>query len=128
MEKYHLLNAVGAGAFGRVWKALNKHSGEVVAVKMLKERFHSSWEECLNLEEIKSLQILKHSNIVSLKKVITHQRKRQQFILCVRIHGMQSSPANENKSQTFLRKRSQVLVFSGFARPALHARERLLPS
>ncbi|KAK2651871.1 hypothetical protein Ddye_011727 [Dipteronia dyeriana] len=57
MEKYHLLDQVGAGAFGRVWKAINKHSGEVVAVKMLKEKFHYSWE-CLNLEEIKSLRIL----------------------------------------------------------------------
>ncbi|KAL5811483.1 hypothetical protein ACOSQ4_028051 [Xanthoceras sorbifolium] len=69
MEKYQLLNQVGAGSFGRVWKAFNKHSGEVVAIKMLREKFHS-WEECLSLEEIKSLKILRHPNIVLLKEVI----------------------------------------------------------
>ncbi|TXG71189.1 hypothetical protein EZV62_006124 [Acer yangbiense] len=69
MEKYQLLDEVGDGSFGRVWKALNKHSGEVVAVKMMKKKFHS-WEECLSLEEIKSLRILKHPNIVFLKEVI----------------------------------------------------------
>ncbi|KAH7557833.1 hypothetical protein JRO89_XS11G0226700 [Xanthoceras sorbifolium] len=53
----------------RVWKAFNKHSGEVVAIKMLREKFHS-WEECLSLEEIKSLKILRHPNIVLLKEVI----------------------------------------------------------
>ncbi|KAK2654333.1 hypothetical protein Ddye_014189 [Dipteronia dyeriana] len=88
-----LLDQVGAGAFGRVRKAINKYStGEVVAVKMLKES--------------KSLRVLKHPNTMSLKKVI--MRERQQFILCVRIHGRQSSPANEIKS-------SQALVFSGFS-------------
>ncbi|KAL5813254.1 hypothetical protein ACOSQ3_028204 [Xanthoceras sorbifolium] len=69
MEKYQLLNQVGAGSFGRVWKAFNKHSGEVVAIKILRKKFHS-WEECLSLEEIKSLCILKHPNIVLLKEVI----------------------------------------------------------
>ncbi|KAK1576852.1 hypothetical protein Q3G72_016996 [Acer saccharum] len=49
MEKYQLLDEDGAGGFGRVWKAVNKHSG-------------------------------------------SNQRKRRQFILCVRIHGMRSSP------------------------------------
>ncbi|KAH7557816.1 hypothetical protein JRO89_XS11G0224700 [Xanthoceras sorbifolium] len=36
---------------------------------MLREKFHS-WEECLSLEEIKSLKILRHPNIVLLKEVI----------------------------------------------------------
>ena len=47
---------------------------------MLKEKFHSSWDECLNLEEIKSLRILKHPNIMSLKKVIRERDNTLFFV------------------------------------------------
>ncbi|KAI9159990.1 hypothetical protein LWI28_004043 [Acer negundo] len=103
MEKYQLLDQVGAGAFGRVWKAFDKQSGEVVAVKMLKERFHSSWEECLKLEEIKSLQILKHPNIVLLKKVIRERDNSLFFVFefmeCNLLQLMRSraKPFSENE-------------------------------
>ncbi|KAI9161449.1 hypothetical protein LWI28_017587 [Acer negundo] len=79
MEKYQLLDEVGAGGFGRVWKAVYKHSGKVVAVKMLREKF-LFWEECLSLEEVKSLRILRHPNILSLKEVI---RERDDNLFCV---------------------------------------------
>ncbi|KAK2654196.1 hypothetical protein Ddye_014052 [Dipteronia dyeriana] len=79
MEKYQLLDEVGAGGFGRVWKAVNKHSGEVVAVKMLRGKFHS-WEECLSLEEVKSLRILRHPNILSLKEVIRERDDNLFFV------------------------------------------------
>ena len=79
MEKYQLLDEVGAGGFGRVWKAVNKHSGEVVAVKMLREKFHS-WEECLSLEEVKSLRILRPPNILSLKEVIRERNDSFFFV------------------------------------------------
>ncbi|KAL5746611.1 hypothetical protein ACOSP7_027757 [Xanthoceras sorbifolium] len=71
MEKYDLLHEVGAGTFGKVWKAVDKSSQEVVAIKKLvRQRFHSR-EECLSLREIKALRILRHHpNIVSLKRVI----------------------------------------------------------
>ncbi|KAL5746580.1 hypothetical protein ACOSP7_027726 [Xanthoceras sorbifolium] len=86
MEKYQLLNQVGAGSFGQVWKAFNKHSGEVVAIKMLREKFHS-WEECLSLEEIKSLSILKHPNIVLLKEVIRVRDNNTLFFVFEYMEG-----------------------------------------
>ncbi|TXG71699.1 hypothetical protein EZV62_000278 [Acer yangbiense] len=47
---------------------------------MLKEKFHYSWEECLNLEEINSLRILRHLNIMSLKKVIRERDNTLFFV------------------------------------------------
>ncbi|XP_020697874.1 cyclin-dependent kinase F-4 [Dendrobium catenatum] len=69
MERYKLIKEVGDGTFGSVWRAINKLTGEVVAVKKMKRRYYS-WEECMNLREVKSLRRMNHSNIVKLKEVI----------------------------------------------------------
>ncbi|XP_050386921.1 cyclin-dependent kinase F-4-like [Argentina anserina] len=69
MERYEIIREVGRGAFGTVWRAKNKQTGETVAVKILK-KIYDSWEECLGLREVKSLQKMNHPNIVKLKELI----------------------------------------------------------
>ncbi|KAM7251900.1 hypothetical protein ACFE04_023783 [Oxalis oulophora] len=69
MERYKLIKEVGDGTFGSVWRAINKQSGEVVAIKKMKKKYYS-WEECVNLREVKSLRRMNHPNIVKLKEVI----------------------------------------------------------
>ncbi|OQR85816.1 hypothetical protein ACHHYP_11335 [Achlya hypogyna] len=44
-------------------------TGEVVAIKRLKTLF-PTWEECLQLRELRSLKVLRHDNIIQLKEVI----------------------------------------------------------
>ncbi|XP_021903077.1 cyclin-dependent kinase F-4 [Carica papaya] len=69
MERYKLIKEVGDGTFGSVWRAINKQTGEVVAIKKMKKKYYS-WEECINLREVKSLRRMNHPNIVKLKEVI----------------------------------------------------------
>ncbi|KAL9447972.1 hypothetical protein AB3S75_015447 [Citrus x aurantiifolia] len=69
MERYKLIKEVGDGTFGSVWRAISKQSGEVVAIKKMKKKYYS-WEECVNLREVKSLRKMSHPNIVKLKEVI----------------------------------------------------------
>ncbi|XP_071917921.1 cyclin-dependent kinase F-4-like isoform X2 [Coffea arabica] len=69
MERYKIIKEVGNGTFGSVWRALNKQTGEVVAIKKMKKKYYS-WEECINLREVKSLRKMNHPNIVKLKEVI----------------------------------------------------------
>lgn len=47
----------------------SNESGELVAIKRMKRKFYS-WEECINLREVKSLKKLNHANVVKLKEVI----------------------------------------------------------
>ncbi|KAL6547704.1 hypothetical protein OROHE_009409 [Orobanche hederae] len=59
---------VGTGTFGSVWRALNKQSGEVVAIKNEEEilfvgRMYKS-------ERSQSLRKMNHPNVVKLKEVI----------------------------------------------------------
>ncbi|KAK9144158.1 hypothetical protein Sjap_004061 [Stephania japonica] len=69
MERYKIIKEVGDGTFGSVWRAINKQTGEVVAIKKMKRKYYS-WEECINLREVKSLRKMSHPNIVKLKEVI----------------------------------------------------------
>ncbi len=70
MDQYKVIKVIGDGTFGTVTKAVDlRTEGEVVAIKKMKKKF-LSWEECMQLREIKSLKKLAHPNIVKLKEVI----------------------------------------------------------
>ncbi|KAK9095031.1 hypothetical protein Scep_026500 [Stephania cephalantha] len=71
IQDYEPLEVLGEGSYGCVWKAINKHSGDVVAIKKLKDFTCSSWKECMNLREVKALRgVGDHPNIVKLKQLI----------------------------------------------------------
>ncbi|EQC36303.1 CMGC/RCK/MAK protein kinase [Saprolegnia diclina VS20] len=69
MNRYEILDRLGDGAYGEVLKARSLKTNEVVAIKRLKTLF-PTWEECLQLRELKSLKVLRHDNIIQLKEVI----------------------------------------------------------
>ncbi|KAM1385777.1 hypothetical protein ACFX2I_032046 [Malus domestica] len=69
MDKFLITKQLGGGSFGTVFEAQHQPTGEVVAVKYLRETF-SSFEQCLSLPEVQSLSKLRHPNIVQLKDVI----------------------------------------------------------
>ncbi|OMJ94201.1 hypothetical protein SteCoe_2686 [Stentor coeruleus] len=69
MERYRIIKNIGDGTFGSVSKAAVQGSNEIVAVKKMKTKFYS-WEECLELQEIKVLRKITHQNIIKLKEVV----------------------------------------------------------
>ncbi len=50
MQRYKVTKQLGDGTYGSVFKAVNKQTREVVAIKKMKRKFYS-WEECLALRE-----------------------------------------------------------------------------
>jgi protein kinase len=68
MKRYDELDILGNGAFGTVTRCRDKETGEVVAIKKMKQRY-SSFDECLQLKEVKSLRKIKHPNVVKLLQV-----------------------------------------------------------
>ncbi|XP_069035951.1 serine/threonine-protein kinase ICK isoform X1 [Lepisosteus oculatus] len=69
MNRYATLKQLGDGTYGSVLLGRSLESGELVAIKKMKRKFYS-WEECMNLREVKSLKKLNHANVVKLKEVI----------------------------------------------------------
>jgi len=79
MNKYEIVGIVGEGAYGIVYKAKNKETGEfgtstslnpcIVAIKKFKE--NTDEDEVVKkttMREVKMLRTLKHENIVVLKE------------------------------------------------------------
>ena len=48
MNRYQLKEEIGDGSFGRVIKAQNKETGEIVAMKHIKNKFKVSRKRCYN--------------------------------------------------------------------------------
>ena len=73
-----MITRLGGGSFADVYKAKEKSTGELVAIKVLKRKY-KKWEDCLELRECSSLQKLHDSslankpgaeNIIKLKQII----------------------------------------------------------
>lgn len=84
MHRYETLEQLGNGSFGEVVRARSLKTNEVVAIKKMKALF-PTWEECLQLRELKSLRVLRHENIVQLKEVI--QDKEELYFVFEYMHS-----------------------------------------
>ena len=78
MDDYEMITRLGGGSFADVYKAKEKSTGELVAIKVLKRKY-KKWEDCLELRECSSLQKLHDAslankpgaeNIIKLKQII----------------------------------------------------------
>ncbi|KFM03760.1 Serine/threonine-protein kinase MAK [Aptenodytes forsteri] len=69
MNRYTIMKQLGDGTYGSVLMGKSNESGELVAIKRMKRKFYS-WDECMNLREVKSLKKLNHANVIKLKEVI----------------------------------------------------------
>ncbi|NXQ35416.1 STK36 kinase, partial [Alaudala cheleensis] len=66
MENYHVLEMIGEGSFGRVYKGRRKHSAQVVALKFI-PKVGRSEKEVKNLQlEIEIVRDLHHPNIIQM--------------------------------------------------------------
>ncbi|XP_041098225.1 serine/threonine-protein kinase 36 isoform X2 [Polyodon spathula] len=66
MEKYRVLEVIGEGSFGRVYKGRRKFSGQVVALKFIPKMGRSEKELRSLKREIEIMRGLMHPNIVLL--------------------------------------------------------------
>jgi male germ cell-associated kinase len=69
MHRYKIIREIHEGAFGVVSQAVASDSGDIVAIKRMKHRFHQ-WQECMELREVKALKRLRHPNIIKLREVL----------------------------------------------------------
>ncbi|KAH0621245.1 hypothetical protein JD844_022330 [Phrynosoma platyrhinos] len=66
MERYHVLEMIGEGSFGRVYKGRRKYSTQIVALKFI-PKVGRSQKELKNLQrEIEIMRGLHHPNIVQM--------------------------------------------------------------
>ena len=75
MEKYSKIEKLGAGTYGIVYKAKNRDTGEIVALKRIRLDSPDEGVPCTAIREISLLKELKHPNIVRLHDVVHTEKK-----------------------------------------------------
>lgn len=69
-EFYAIVNQVGEGTFGKVYKARNTASGKFVALKRIRMETERDGFPVTAMREIKLLQSLRHDNVVQLYEMM----------------------------------------------------------
>jgi cyclin-dependent kinase 12/13 len=68
-----ILKMVGSGTFGMVYKAVDKYSGDEVALKKIRMEREKEGFPVSAIREIKMLYSLNHKNVVNLREVLTYE-------------------------------------------------------
>ncbi|KAK6324094.1 hypothetical protein J4Q44_G00064330 [Coregonus suidteri] len=80
--KYEIKRRLGKGAYGIVWKAVDRQTGEVVAVKKIFDAFRNRTDAQRTFREIMFLQEFgDHANIVKLLNVIRAQNDKDIYLV-----------------------------------------------
>jgi cyclin-dependent kinase-like len=75
MENYELLEKIGEGTYGEVYKAIHLETGKQVAIKKFKDSYDDEYVRKTALREIRILKELKHDHVVNLYEVFRDQGK-----------------------------------------------------
>ncbi|XP_072911355.1 mitogen-activated protein kinase 15 isoform X2 [Hemitrygon akajei] len=81
-RKYLLKRRLGKGAYGIVWKAIDRQTGEVVAVKKIFDAFRNRTDAQRTFREILLLQEFgNHDNVIKLLNVIRAANDRDIYLV-----------------------------------------------
>ncbi|NP_001313132.1 mitogen-activated protein kinase 19-like [Nicotiana tabacum] len=74
--RYKILEVIGKGSYGVVCAAIDTHTGEKVAIKKITDIFEHTSDAIRILREIKLLRILRHPDIVDIKRIMLPPSRR----------------------------------------------------
>mmetsp|Transcript_27662 Transcript_27662/g.33582 ORF Transcript_27662/g.33582 Transcript_27662/m.33582 type:complete len:372 (+) Transcript_27662:400-1515(+) len=82
LRKYEIVQKLGKGAYGIVWKAIDKKSRETVALKKIFDAFQNATDAQRTFREIMFLQELNnHENIIRLLNVLKAENDRDIYLI-----------------------------------------------
>lgn len=82
LRKYEIIQKLGKGAYGIVWKAVEKKTGETVALKKIFDAFQNATDAQRTFREIMFLQELRdHPNIIRLTNVLKAENDRDIYLV-----------------------------------------------
>lgn len=80
-KKFEILQRLGKGAYGVVWKAVERKTKQVVAVKKVFDAFHNDTDAQRTFREVMILQELDHENMIKLFNVIKAENNKDLYLI-----------------------------------------------
>ena len=82
LKRYEVAQKLGKGAYGIVWKAVDRKTKEVVALKKIFDAFQNSTDAQRTYREVIFLQQMgEHENIVQLQNVMKADNHRDLYLV-----------------------------------------------
>ncbi|KAG9149979.1 hypothetical protein Leryth_010042 [Lithospermum erythrorhizon] len=76
-NRYKILEVIGKGSYGVVCAAIDTHTGEKVAIKKVTNIFEHISDAIRILREVKLLRLLRHPDIVDIKRIMMPPSRRE---------------------------------------------------
>ena len=109
IESFEHLNKIDEGAYGVVYRARDKTSGEVIAIKKLKLEKEKEGFPITALRELSTLISLRHENIINVKEVVYGSSLDKIYVVMEYLdHELKS--ILEHKKLAFTHKEIKCLV------------------
>eukprot|EP01027_Heterolobosea_sp_BB2_P011771 GEZU01017106.1.p1 GENE.GEZU01017106.1~~GEZU01017106.1.p1 ORF type:complete len:373 (-),score=176.79 GEZU01017106.1:770-1888(-) len=81
LRKYEICQKLGKGAYGIVWKAIDKKTRQTVALKKIFDAFQNATDAQRTFREIMFLQALDHENIIKLINVLKADNDKDIYLV-----------------------------------------------
>lgn len=82
LKKYEILQKLGKGAYGVVWKAIDKDNGHTLALKKVFDAFQNATDAQRTYREVMFLKELRgHPNIVNLDSLIRAGNNKDLYLV-----------------------------------------------
>ncbi|KAH8548142.1 kinase-like domain-containing protein [Umbelopsis sp. PMI_123] len=81
VDNYEKLNRIEEGAYGVVFRARDRKTGDIVALKKFKLEKEKNGFPITSLREIRTLMLAKHPNIVNIREIVVGDKFDQIFMV-----------------------------------------------
>ncbi|XP_060606555.1 cyclin-dependent kinase 11B-like isoform X2 [Ruditapes philippinarum] len=103
VEEFSCLNRIEEGTYGVVYRARDKKTDEIVALKRLKMEKEKEGFPITSLREINTLLKAQHTNIVTVREIVVGSNMDKIYIVMDYVeHDLKSLMAPETMKQPFL--------------------------
>lgn len=72
---------MGKGAYGVVWKAIDKKTKNIVALKKVFDAFHNATDAQRTFREVMFLQEMNHENVIRMTNLIKAENNKDLYIV-----------------------------------------------
>jgi mitogen-activated protein kinase 15 len=81
LNKYEIIKKIGSGAYGHVWKVVDRKKKTIHALKKNFDAFQNSIDAQRTYREIMFLKEFRHPNIIELQHIIRANNDRDVYLL-----------------------------------------------